>query len=857
MINNQIEKLKNIQFSITFKNWVSTLLFLPLAIYFRFIIGTSLVLDKDFPAYTRTVWILGLVSILWLGWKWLFDDRLIRSGVDKYLGFFFLATCLSTAFSINPGFSLEKLIGISSYLLGFYLLLDLKRSPKLWQGIINALLITAGLSSLLILIPAFTWIKLYQITPLQILTNPAYLLRVIPRLPYTIYLHPSVTAGYLVMILPLGFYQLIQSKKIFWKVFQALGLFLHLSVFFLTQSRGGLLGFLCLLVVLAVLYRKKIWDFIFQSKIRGLLAVAALSLAGTGYIFLMGRSRGFSLSDFNVQIRFHLWSSAFKIIQENPWFGSGLGTFAMKYLEVRDATFDPGTMIHAHNQLIQITTELGILGLITLLMIFWQIIRQLRKEPGGLPATSRVALTALGGLFGVLIPDAIFTSSMIVLLFIFYLVWILPPQKDHLSFPKPWGLGLLSLAAVLLACGGGWIIWKIQPYNLALVAAEQDNWQEASTALLSTLERDPDNPYYQHALGYIHGQVACQSGEGYDESLAYYQQSFESYNRWGIDHANAGMLFAASGDYQNAANQMKTAIQLFPQNSFFNCLLGDYYLQLNKPEDAVQSYKLCIADNPHYLDSPYWQEEQSKKELLPAVIDQVETYLENRDDEELLKQLAELYLATGEVEDADRFIQEYLLQYPDDLEGTLIYFKILESAGDLSTAEEKIKQLLLSYPRNPVLWNYQGVLALEAEDDKFAEYSLNISYRLNSSWYSAWILGLYHQSQGDLQKARGFYQKALSPFYPRLDFSSHVAARWPLKGIYVNCMPEMRTYSEYFDPALEAAQSLEDQDCILAACIYQGLLDINPSIKEAQIRLEELSCAADFDQSQCFFNESD
>lgn len=116
------EKLKNIRFSIPFKYWVSTLLFLPLALYFRFIIGSSLVLDKDFTTYTRTVWILGLVFILWLGWKWLFDDRLITSGIEKYLGLFYLVTCLSTAISVNPGLSLEKLTGISTYLLAKHIL---------------------------------------------------------------------------------------------------------------------------------------------------------------------------------------------------------------------------------------------------------------------------------------------------------------------------------------------------------------------------------------------------------------------------------------------------------------------------------------------------------------------------------------------------------------------------------------------------------------------------------------------------------------------------------------------------------------------------------------------------------------
>ena len=75
-------------------------------------------------------------------------------------------------------------------------------------------------------------------------TDPAYLLKILPRLPYSLRLHQSVTAGFLVMILPLGVYQLIRSRKIFWKVIQAAGLVVNLCVLLLTQSRGGLLGIL-------------------------------------------------------------------------------------------------------------------------------------------------------------------------------------------------------------------------------------------------------------------------------------------------------------------------------------------------------------------------------------------------------------------------------------------------------------------------------------------------------------------------------------------------------------------------------------------------------------------------------------
>ena len=253
MINNQIEKFKNIQLSIPFKNWLSTLLFLPLVLFFRFINGTWLVLDKDFTAYTQSVWVFGFVFLVWLGWKWLFDDRFLITGVELYLGLFFLVMCISTIFSENISLSIEKLIGVTAYLFAIYILIDLKRNQYLWQGVINALLITAGFSSLIILSPAFYWLNIYQITFGSIITNPGYVLNVIPRLPNLLNLHPSITAGYLLMILPLGIFQLTQTKKIIWKILISLGLILNMVIFILTKSRGGFLGFFMVVIYLILM----------------------------------------------------------------------------------------------------------------------------------------------------------------------------------------------------------------------------------------------------------------------------------------------------------------------------------------------------------------------------------------------------------------------------------------------------------------------------------------------------------------------------------------------------------------------------------------------------------------------------
>lgn len=857
MLSDQIEKLKKYQFSVTFQNWISALLFLPLAIYFRFIIGTSLILDKDYTAYFRTVWILGTILVFWFIWKWLTADHVLLTGLEKYLAVFFAAACLSTVFSANTSLSLEKLIDISIYIFGIYILLDLKRYPVLWQGMINALLVAAGFSSLLILISAIPWIKLYQLTPSQILYAPTYLFKVLPRLPYSLGFHQSVTAGYLVMILPLAVYQVIQSKNIFWRLIQIVGLLLNMAVLFLTQSRGGLLGFACLILAFVLFYRKEICGFIVNHKILGILGITSLLAAGIGLIFFIGKTRGFSLGDRTVQMRFNQWRIAFQIIRESPWFGSGLGTFGQKYLELRDPLFYPGTFIHAHNQLIQITTELGILGLLSLLVIIWQGIRLLITEQGELPSSSKVSLIALGGLFGVLIPDAIFTNSMIVLLLLYYLVWLLPSGEHLPILGKTKGLSLLSLAAFLLACSSSWILWKIQPYNTALQAAERENWREASTALISALERDPSNPYYLHALAYTEGQIACQAEENVNQALDYFQQSFNTYPNWGIDHTNAAVLYAINGDYQNAADQMEIAVQNFPQSIFYHCLLGDYYSQLDKSEEAVASYGRCIIQSPQLLDTPFWQEDPKRREFIPAVFTQVETDLKNQSDIEIKKILASLYLAVNDVENADNIIQDYLSQNPDDLDGNIIHFKILDAGDDLAAAKEKIEELLFSNPRSSDLWIFKGKLAQQGGMEKDAESAFILGYRLEPSPKKTWILGSYYQDQGDFQAALDLYLNALNSFpSTSLEFSHRIAGRWPIQGEYLSCMPVLRTYDGYFNPALAAAQRVEALDCTLTACIYQKLISLNPTTEEAQTRLDSLACSSEFDLNQCFIDRT-
>ena len=85
-----------------------------------------------------------------------------------------------------------------------------------------------------------------------------------------------------------------------------------------------------------------------------------------------------------------MWSSGVRIIRDRPWTGVGMGAMVRTYAHYRepDSPVDPKRRIgHLHNNIIQITTERGLLGLACWLWIWgaygyhtWRIYEHLGPE---------------------------------------------------------------------------------------------------------------------------------------------------------------------------------------------------------------------------------------------------------------------------------------------------------------------------------------------------------------------------------------------------------------------------------------------------------------------------------------------
>ena len=152
------------------------------------------------------------------------------------------------------------------------------------------------------------------------------------------------------------------SKKVLYLIQFFLGLALFLSL-----SRGALISLVGALIVYLSLcsYKKIEWLRLFAVSIFVLgfsffVGTVIQQLAGGEVSSLALTDRPESMSD-----RFDMWQSSWYMFLEQPIWGSGLGTFALRYPEFRVFSETSSAGFFAHNDYLQLLVELGLVGLVS------------------------------------------------------------------------------------------------------------------------------------------------------------------------------------------------------------------------------------------------------------------------------------------------------------------------------------------------------------------------------------------------------------------------------------------------------------------------------------------------------------
>ncbi len=179
----------------------------------------------------------------------------------------------------------------------------------------------------------------------------------------------NITAASIVTKLPLSLY-LLTKKNISYKLFASIFLFFQcLSIFFLS-ARASFLSLSISILIFLVYLMYKIYKgqkhnifSIFLIIVSTLFAYLLSSKILPSNLSVSNRTSSINFSNESSSNRFELWSNALDHISNNPLLGSGLGNWKVESIKywgnIGDYYLIP---YHAHNDILELSTELGILG---------------------------------------------------------------------------------------------------------------------------------------------------------------------------------------------------------------------------------------------------------------------------------------------------------------------------------------------------------------------------------------------------------------------------------------------------------------------------------------------------------------
>lgn len=383
---------------------------------------------------------------------------------------------------------------------------------------------------------------------------------------YSVFGNPGLLGGYLAASLPLAFYGMVESRR------------LHVVVRWTA----------CAIVVAGL-------------ALSGTRSAWAAAVAGTAFVILNGRlwnRRALALagalivpllcvvlvapeltsgrvedaihgSDPSMGLRYWFWSGAARMIREHPWAGVGPGNFGFySPAALAEVLHGPGGeryvhnelhTVHAHNDFLELTAELGIAGVVPFLWWFARLFRSPGPEWGVL-----VALLVFScfyfpyyslphGLVGLLAAGMIFTRGREAV-----------PRSLAKSGGRSAVAALTGLCAILVF---PLLVWVVILPSYRLRAAMN----------LHVAGEDPI-PAYERVLAQAWAPPET--------------------------HEKLGLARFQAGDTEEAEQEFTTALEGMDTGAVYMGL-GAVRLQLGKATEAKEALESCVYRWPSYV--PAWE----------------------------------------------------------------------------------------------------------------------------------------------------------------------------------------------------------------------------------------------------------
>jgi putative inorganic carbon (HCO3(-)) transporter len=211
---------------------------------------------------------------------------------------------------------------------------------------------------------------------------------------------PGELAGYLILYLPTAYAVARATRIASLRALAWCGVGVGALAFVMSFSRAGWMGLAA--AVAFYLYATR--------RTAGRYALVPV-LAGVAAVLVVFNAHHNPSENYT---RLSIWQSAIEIIQRFPLTGVGVFNFASAYAIVRLPDGDP-TAFHAHSVLLTIFAEMGLVGVLAVIWVWWSFALALRDRLREVsPGHARLAIAVAAGLLGTWVQGMIDTVSVVI-----------------------------------------------------------------------------------------------------------------------------------------------------------------------------------------------------------------------------------------------------------------------------------------------------------------------------------------------------------------------------------------------------------------------------------------------------------
>ena len=575
--------------------------------------------------------------------------------------------------------------------------------------------------------------------------------------------HPNLFAAFINLLIPLALVRLFRTRNKMHKVLWGMILLIFLGADYYTSSRGGWIGaaaalgitiFLYFLPYLSANLKKGGFQFsrLFSAKLIPLY-IGAAGVLGT-IILLLSRQAQRTSHRPLFSSRGYIWRPAWNAIQQSPFWGHGSGSFPLLYIS--DNAPPPSWISgHAHNLFLQLWLEFGIPGLVIIftagILFLLAVLRMWRTTNN-----ARAFLAAVGGAFGGMLIHHLFDYAVgnpffsLTVLLLCSLVISFSNSQQNISTRSLIVLPILLVSGGILAGG---------LYNPALAAikywrgiepALNQDWETAGIAFCDAHDQDEDFPFYAFQCSLARAYKLYETANpNYNNTIELLTSAVQADPTWPVHTVNLAYLYWENKNETLAVNLMEEASITAPDMAGFHLNLGWMLEESGEGQSASEAYALAIKTDPSLAFSVFIQNTNLRIEASQTAIDMMlnepEDFFAN--DIEEYNWLGKYYLFNSDLANAEASFSHVLEEDGTNVNAIVGLAKTFQLSGQMAQAQKYINTALFLSPQSFEGNIVNGQILKASEKDELAAVSFDAAFDilLGRTYSLDYYYNVYHE----------------------------------------------------------------------------------------------------------------